>query len=49
MHSNGISKVPGIYFIGFPWLSKRTSGVILGIDEDAHRIANAILHQTQIP
>jgi hypothetical protein len=48
VHSNGISEVPGIDFIGFPWLSTRTSGVILGIDEDTHRIANAILHQTQI-
>ena len=47
VHSNGISDVPGIYFIGFPWLSKRKSGVILGIDEDAQRITNAILHQTQ--
>lgn len=48
VHSNGISDVPGIYFIGFPWLSKRKSGVLLGIDEDARRITDAILHQTQI-
>ncbi|MEX0865048.1 MAG: FAD-dependent oxidoreductase [Acidimicrobiia bacterium] len=47
VHSNGISDVPGIYFIGFPWLSKRKSGVILGIDEDALRITDAILNQAQ--
>jgi putative flavoprotein involved in K+ transport len=48
VHRNGISDVPGIYFIGFPWLSKRKSGVILGIDEDAQRITNAILDHTQV-
>lgn len=39
VHHNGISDTPGIYFIGFPWLSKRKSGVVLGIEEDANRIA----------
>jgi len=36
MHLKGVSEVAGIYFIGFPWLSKRRSGVIFGI-ERAHR------------
>jgi putative flavoprotein involved in K+ transport len=44
VHTNGEAPVPGIYFIGFPWLSKRKSGVVLGIDEDARRITELILN-----
>jgi len=44
VHNNGEASVPGIYFIGFPWLSKRKSGVVLGIDEDAQHISDLILH-----
>jgi putative flavoprotein involved in K+ transport len=48
VHHNGEAPVPGIYFIGFPWLSKRKSGVVLGIDEDARHISELILqdHKT---
>jgi len=42
-HHNGEGPVPGIYFVGFPWLSKRKSGVLLGIDEDARHITELIL------
>jgi putative flavoprotein involved in K+ transport len=41
-HYQGISPVPGLYFLGFPWLSSRKSGIIYGIEEDAHRISDAI-------
>ena len=41
----GISPVPGLYFIGFPWLNSRKSGILYGIDEDAHYIADAISAQ----
>ena len=39
IHKEGVSEVPGLYFIGFPWLASRKSGVIFGIEEDAERIA----------
>ena len=42
IHRRGISPVPGIYFLGFPWLHSRKSGIIHGIDEDARFIAEAI-------
>lgn len=42
VHTRGISPVPGIYFLGFPWLHTRKSGIIFGIDEDARHIAEAI-------
>ena len=35
IHTRGISPVPGIYFLGFPWLHSRKSGIINGIEEDA--------------
>ncbi|MEJ2616082.1 MAG: NAD(P)/FAD-dependent oxidoreductase [Ignavibacteriaceae bacterium] len=31
IHQRGISPVRGLYFIGFPWLSSRKSGIIYGI------------------
>jgi putative flavoprotein involved in K+ transport len=45
IHQRGISPVPGVYFIGFPWLSSRKSGIIYGIEEDAHYIAGVIAEQ----
>jgi putative flavoprotein involved in K+ transport len=45
IHQRGISPVRGLYFIGFPWLNSRKSGIIYGIDEDAHYIADTILEQ----
>src|SRR5688572_17389183 len=41
-HKNGISEVAGLYFIGFPWLRSRKSGIILGIIDDAAFIAGQI-------
>jgi putative flavoprotein involved in K+ transport len=38
-HSNGIGHAPGFYTTGSPWLSKRKSGIIYGVGEDASRIA----------
>ena len=31
----GVAPVPGLYFIGFPWLRKRKSGLICGVEDDA--------------
>ena len=42
IHQQGISPVSGLYFIGFPWLNSRKSGIIYGINEDANFIANAV-------
>lgn len=42
VHQRGVAEVPGIYFLGFPWLSTRKSGIILGIDEDSAYIADRV-------
>ena len=44
-HQRGISPVRGLYFIGFPWLTSRKSGIIYGISDDAHYISEAISDQ----
>jgi putative flavoprotein involved in K+ transport len=41
-HTRGVSEQPGLYFIGFPWLHSRKSGIILGVDEDASYIAEIV-------
>jgi putative flavoprotein involved in K+ transport len=42
IHKRGVSAERGLYFVGFPWLNSRKSGIIFGIEEDARHIANAI-------
>ena len=42
IHTRGVSPVPGIYFIGLPWLHTRKSGLIHGVDEDARFIADMV-------
>ncbi len=41
-HTRGVSPIPGIYFLGFPWLHSRKSGILHGIDEDARFVMQAI-------
>jgi putative flavoprotein involved in K+ transport len=48
-HRNGIGSSPGLYFIGFPWLSKRKSGTLYGIAEDAGRIVGHIRDYLGLP
>ena len=40
LHQRGVSPVKGLYFLGFPWLNSRKSGLIYGITEDANHLAN---------
>ena len=42
VHRDGISVIPNLYFIGFPWLRNRASGLIYGAVRDAAHIASAI-------
>jgi putative flavoprotein involved in K+ transport len=45
IHKRGISRERGLYFVGFPWLNSRKSGIIYGIKEDARYIADVIRKQ----
>ncbi|MDQ7248197.1 flavin-containing monooxygenase [Dongia sedimenti] len=41
----GVSAVPGLYFLGLPWLSRRGSSFIWGVWHDAKFIADQIVIQ----
>jgi putative flavoprotein involved in K+ transport len=41
-HRRGIATDPGIYFLGLPWLSNRSSSFIWGVWHDAKHIADHI-------
>jgi putative flavoprotein involved in K+ transport len=41
-HQRGVSKVPGLYFLGLPWLSRRASPFIWGVWHDADYLAAQI-------
>lgn len=42
IHNEGKSSVDGLYFIGFPWLRSRKSGIIYGMKDDATYIASCV-------
>jgi len=44
-HHRGVSHVPGLYFLGLPWLSKRGSSFIYGVWHDAKYLADHIFKQ----
>jgi putative flavoprotein involved in K+ transport len=41
-HDHGVAPLPGIYFLGLPWLSKMTSSFLSGVADDAARLAERI-------
>jgi putative flavoprotein involved in K+ transport len=44
-HRRGVSAVPGLYFLGLPWLSRRGSSFIWGVWHDAKYVADHISTQ----
>jgi len=42
IHVDGISKIQGLYFLGLPWMRKRKSGIIYGVEEDSSFIAEKL-------
>jgi putative flavoprotein involved in K+ transport len=45
-HERGVSPVPGLYFLGLPWLSCRASPFIWGVWRDAQYLAEQIAART---
>jgi putative flavoprotein involved in K+ transport len=41
-HDRGFAPMPGIYFLGLPWLSKMSSSFLSGVGDDAERLAGHI-------
>lgn len=42
VHRAGVTEVPGLYFLGLQWLSRMNSSFLVGVAEDAARIADHI-------
>jgi putative flavoprotein involved in K+ transport len=42
VHRRGVSDVPGLYFLGLSWLSRRASAFIFGVEHDAAHLAEHI-------
>ncbi len=42
VHRRGITEVPGFYVLGLPFLSRRASSFIFGVEQDAARLAEHI-------
>jgi putative flavoprotein involved in K+ transport len=47
VHERGVSKVPGLYFLGLAWLSRRASPFIWGVWHDAEYLAEHIAQDGQ--
>ena len=45
IHDRGVAAVPGIYFLGLPWLSKMNSSFLSGVGDDAAHLADIIQSQ----
>jgi putative flavoprotein involved in K+ transport len=43
----GVTAVPGLYFVGLEWLHKPKSGLLLGVGEDAEHITSVIVGETR--
>ncbi len=42
LHDDGRAPVPGLWFLGTPWLRSRKSGIIMGADEDGAAIVDQV-------
>jgi putative flavoprotein involved in K+ transport len=42
VHRRGVTDVPGLYFLGLSWLSRRASAFIFGVERDATHLADHI-------
>ena len=42
LHDRGVARVPGLYFLGLPWLTRRASAFIWGVWQDAEYLADYI-------
>jgi putative flavoprotein involved in K+ transport len=46
-HKRGITAIPGVYFLGLPWLYKLKSAFLNGVGEDAEYLAERIVGDVQ--
>jgi putative flavoprotein involved in K+ transport len=49
LHRRGVTDVPGLYFLGLSWLSRRASAFIFGVEHDAAHLAEHIAARASPP
>ena len=49
LQHRGVGHVPGLYYLGLNWLSKRKSGIIFGVAEDARYLGDRIAVRVRTP
>ena len=47
--NRGVTDVKGLYFMGLNWMTKRKSGIIFGVAEDANHLAPIIINNIEKP
>ena len=48
IHTDGIPHVPGLYFLGYPWLRSRKSSILFGIIDDAQFIVDRMCKDLEL-
>jgi putative flavoprotein involved in K+ transport len=48
-HHQGVTAIPGLYFLGLPWQSQRGSALLDGVGHDAAHLAAIITARAQQP
>jgi putative flavoprotein involved in K+ transport len=46
-HRRGVTNVPGLYFLGLPWLHKHKSAFLFGVGDDAAYLAEQTAHDAR--
>ena len=49
IHDRGITEIPGLYFVGLPWLHSQGSSLLFGVGKDAKHITDHILDRLEQP
>jgi putative flavoprotein involved in K+ transport len=47
-HKDGIPAIPGLYFLGYPWLRSRKSVLLFGIKDDAQFVVDKIYDDLRV-
>jgi putative flavoprotein involved in K+ transport len=49
VHRRGVTRCPGVYFLGLPWLHTLRSSVLCGVGDDAAHLAEHIASRVAVP
>jgi putative flavoprotein involved in K+ transport len=49
IHRRGVTRCPGLYFLGLPWLHTLKSSVLCGVGRDADHLAEHIASRADAP